>query len=40
MLRFNEKNEVLRDDQYRAIIVGIQKEEDISYSLEELKGLA
>lgn len=40
MLRFNEKNEVLRDDQYRAIIVGIQKEEDISYSMEELKGLA
>ncbi len=40
MLRFNENNEVIRDDEYRAILVGLQREQDISYSMEELKGLA
>ena len=40
MLRFNENNEVIREDEYRAVLVGLQKEEDISYSMEELKGLA
>ena len=42
MLRFNENNEVIRQDEYKAILVGLQRdrEEDISYSMEELKGLA
>jgi len=40
MLRFNEENEVLTGDDYRAILVGIQLNEDISYSMEELAGLA
>ena len=40
MLRFNENNEVIREEQYRAILVGLQRDEDISYSMEELKGLA
>ena len=40
MLRFNENNEVLREDQYKAILVGLQKNEDIAYSMEELEGLA
>ncbi len=40
MLRFNENNEVIREDEYRAILVGLQRTEDISYSMEELKGLA
>ena len=40
MLRFTENNEVIRDDTYRAILVGLQTSEDISYSMEELKGLA
>ena len=39
MLRFTENNEVIRDDAYRAILVGLQTSEDISYSMEELKGL-
>lgn len=40
MLRFNEDNEVIREDEYKAILVGLQRNEDISYSMEELKGLA
>ena len=42
MLRFNENNEVIRQDEYKAILVGLQRnrDEDISYSMEELKGLA
>lgn len=40
MVRFNENNEVIRDEEYRAIIVGIQLNEDISYSMQELEGLA
>ncbi len=42
MLRFNENNEVIRADEYKAILVGLQRDrdEDISYSMEELKGLA
>ncbi len=40
MLRFNENNEVLREDDYKAIIVGLQRKEDITYSMKELKGLA
>ena len=40
MVRFNENNEVLREDQYKAILVGLEKNQDISYSMEELEGLA
>ena len=40
MLRFNDNNEVIREDEYRAVLVGLQRDEDISYSMEELKGLA
>lgn len=40
MVRFNENNEVLREDQYKTILVGLEKNQDISYSMEELEGLA
>ena len=42
MLKFNENNEVIDQEVYKAILVGLQRdrEEDISYSMEELKGLA
>lgn len=40
MLRFNDKNEVLKEDRYKAVLVGLQKNEDITYSMEELEGLA
>lgn len=40
MLRFNENNEVIEQEAYKAILVGLQLNEDISYSMEELKGLA
>lgn len=40
MLRFNEENEVLTEDEYRAILVGVQLSQDITYSMEELSGLA
>ncbi len=40
MVRFNENNEIIRDEEYRAIIVGLQLKEDISYSMDELEGLA
>lgn len=40
MLRFNENNEVITEEDYRALIVGLQRREDISYSMEELAGLA
>lgn len=40
MLRFNENNEVIREDEYKAILVGVSLGEDVSYSMEELKGLA
>lgn len=40
MLRFNENNEVIENEEYRAILVGVQMNNDISYSMEELKGLA
>ena len=39
MLRFDENNRVLREDSYNAIIVGVQRDEDIEYSMEELSGL-
>ena len=31
---------MIREDEYKAILVGLQRNEDISYSMEELKGLA
>lgn len=40
MLRFNDNNEVITEEKYKAILVGIELNEDISYSMEELKGLA
>lgn len=40
MVRFNENNEIIRDEEYRGIIVGLQIKEDISYSMDELEGLA
>ncbi len=39
MLRFNDKNEIITEE-YRAVLVGIQLDKDISYSMEELVGLA
>ncbi|MCQ2550756.1 MAG: GTPase HflX [Clostridia bacterium] len=39
MLRFNENNEVITTEEYNAILVGLEIREDISYSMEELKGL-
>jgi len=40
MVRFNDNNEIIKDEEYRAILVGLQLNEDISYSMEELSGLA
>lgn len=40
MVRFNENNEIIKDEDYRAILVGLQMGKDISYSMEELAGLA
>ena len=40
MLRFNDDNEVLTEEEYRAILVGIQISEDITDSMDELQGLA
>lgn len=39
MVRFNEQNEIIRDDEYAAIIVGLQWKEDIERSMDELEGL-
>ena len=39
MLRFNENNEIIRNDQYRAIVVGLQWKEDITSSMDELEAL-
>lgn len=40
MVRFKENNEVIREEEYSTIIVGIQTGEDISYYMDELEGLA
>ncbi len=40
MVKFNENNEIIREDKYKAILVGLQLDKDISYSMEELGGLA
>ena len=39
MLRFNEQNEIIKEE-YRALLVGISVREDITHSMEELEGLA
>ena len=40
MLRSNEQNEVIKEEEYRAILVGLAVNEDISYYMQELSGLA
>lgn len=40
MLQFNDKNEVITKEDYRAILVGLETSEDISQSMAELAGLA
>ena len=40
MLKFTEDNRVLEHERHRAILVGFTRGEDISHSMEELKGLA
>lgn len=40
MLRFNENNEIIREEDYNGILVGLQLKEDISKSMDELEGLA
>ncbi|HML36932.1 MAG TPA: GTPase HflX [Bacillota bacterium] len=39
-MRFTDDNEIIRDEEYRAILAGVQLNEDISYSMEELWALA
>ena len=39
MLRFNEKNEIIREDSCRGVIAGIQLNEDICRSMDELQAL-
>lgn len=40
MVKFGENNEVLREEDAQAILVGLQLNEDISYSMQELWGLS
>lgn len=40
MIRFGEDNEVLREDEYRAIIAGIAMDDSIEHSMDELEALA
>ncbi len=40
MIKFNEENQVVEQETYKAILVGLQLKEDIEYSMKELKGLA
>ncbi|MBQ9016369.1 MAG: GTPase HflX [Firmicutes bacterium] len=40
MIRFNEQNEVLRSDAYRAIIAAVAADGSIEHSMDELEGLA
>ena len=39
-MRFTDDNVIIREEEYRAILVGVQFAEDISYSMEELWALA
>lgn len=40
MINFNENNEVVNQETHRAILVGLQRSEDITYTMKELHGLA
>lgn len=40
MIGFNKENEVIVEEEYHAILVGIARDADISYSMDELSGLA
>lgn len=40
MIRFDENNEIITNEVYRAILVGLETTEDITYSMEELARLA
>ncbi len=40
MIRFDENNEIITNEEYRAILVGLELDEDIEYSMEELARLA
>lgn len=40
MVSFNENNEIVRGQESRAILVGGARNEDVSYSMDELTGLA
>lgn len=39
-MRFTNDNEIIKDEEYRAILVGVQISEDISYSMQELWALS
>jgi GTP-binding protein HflX len=39
-LKFTDDNTVIMDEEYRAVLVGVQMDHDISYSMEELWALA
>ena len=38
-MRFTDDNEIVKEEGYRAILVGVQMDEDISYSMKELWAL-
>ena len=40
MLKFNDNNEIITEERYRVLLVGLQRKEDITYSMNELAGLA
>ncbi len=40
MVRFNENNEIIDREESRVVLAGAAKNEDISYSMDELAGLA
>jgi len=40
MINIDENNNVIQDESFRAILVGVSSGEDISYSMEELSSLA
>ena len=39
MIRFGENNEIIQNEEYRAIIAGLQWKGDISRSMDELESL-
>ncbi len=40
MLRFGKNNEIISEEKYKAILIGVQLRQDISYSMDELSNLA